>query len=218
MEVRRLGLLPYQDAWDLQLELLAARAEGKIPDTLLVVEHPPVFTLGRKTPGVREEAALPKALGGIPVFPVERGGEATYHGPGQAVLYPIFQLDLMTTGPRKFLRMMEEAIIAVLRDFGQSSYWIEGKTGVWLQDGEGRERKIASLGIAVRRSVSYHGLAVNVANDLSPFRLIQPCGFQPEVMTSLSETLGHSVPLKEVQAALVQEVVARFLALKEGRV
>ncbi len=214
MEIQRLGLVEYKDAWELQMELLGARAESKISDTLLVVEHPPVFTLGRKTPGVREENDLPQALGGIPVFAVERGGEATYHGPGQAVLYPIFQLDLLRTGPRKFLRMMEDAIVAVLANYGVESHWVEGKTGVWLADKNGRERKIASLGIAVRRSVSYHGLALNVNNDLEPFRLIQPCGFQPEVMTSMSEILERKLDLREVQDRLVQEVAARFQSLK----
>lgn len=184
-EVRQLGLISYEDAWKLQLELLDSRAEEKISDTILLVEHEPVITLGRKTPGVRDEVQMPSEIAGICVFPVERGGEATYHGPGQAVIYPIFKLDLLRTGPRNFLRMMEDSIVAVLKKYGIDSYWIEGKTGVWLLDNLGRERKIASLGIAVRRSVSYHGLALNVNTDLNAFRLIQPCGFAPEVMTSM---------------------------------
>lgn len=212
--LKRLGRISYEDAWKLQLELVAARADNTIPDTLLLVEHPSVFTLGRKTPGVREEAELPRELGGIPVYPVERGGEATYHGPGQAVIYPIFQLDLLRTGPRKFLRLMEDAIVAVLRQYDIPSFWQEGKTGVWLKDREGRERKIASLGIAVRRSVSYHGLALNVTNDLSPFRLIQPCGFAPEVMTSVAEYTGREVALEDAHERLAKEIIARFEALQ----
>jgi lipoyl(octanoyl) transferase len=215
IEIRDLGLLPYQTAWELQLSLLAERAEGKIPDTLLVVEHPQVFTLGRKSPGVREQTELPKELGGIPVFPVERGGEATYHGPGQAVLYPIFQLDLMKTGPRVFLRLLENAIIEVLALHGVEGYWQDGKTGVWVKDSQGRERKIASLGIAVRRSVGYHGLALNVNNDLTPFRLIQPCGFAPEVMTNLSELLGREVNFHEVNKQLAQAVIRGFEKVKQ---
>jgi len=160
---------------------------------------------------------MPSEIAGISVFPVERGGEATYHGPGQAVIYPIFKLDLLRTGPRNFLRMMEEAIVAVLKNYGINAYWIEGKTGVWLVDSQGRERKIASLGIAVRKSVSYHGLALNVNTDLDAFRLIQPCGFAPEVMTSMRENLGKNIYLTVVQEELAKEVSSRFLTLKEKK-
>lgn len=200
MEIRELGLLPYEEAWQLQLRLIEERVEGKIPDTLLFVEHPRVFTLGRKTPGVREAEKLPTEIGGVPVFPVERGGEATYHGPGQLVAYPIFQLDLLRTGPRKFLRLMEDALVQTLKEYGISAYWIEGKTGVWLKNEKDQERKIASLGIAVRRSVSYHGLALNVNNDLTPFQWISPCGFSPEVMTNMKTVLGKEISLEEVKS------------------
>lgn len=212
VEIRRLGLIPYAEAWKLQLETLDARASGVIGDTLLVVEHPQVFTLGRKSPGVRDNPdSLPKEIAGIPVHIVERGGEATYHGPGQSILYPIFRLDLLKTGPRNFLRLMEESMIAVLGTYGVRAYWAEGKTGVWLKDARtGAERKIASLGIAVRRSVSYHGLALNVNNDLTPNRLILPCGFAPEVMTSLAEQLGREVPLAEFNDRLAFELIGRF--------
>jgi lipoyl(octanoyl) transferase len=206
---RDLGLLAYEDCWKLQLELLEARAREEIPDTLLFVEHPSVITLGRKTPGVRDGAALPAEIGGVPVHIIERGGEATYHGPGQLVVYPIVRLSIKF-GPKAFLRAMEEAMVAVLARFGVAAYWVEGKTGVWLRDSMGRERKIASLGIAVRRGVSYHGLALNVANDLRPFSLISPCGFAPTVMTSLSETLGRPVPVEEVSPLLEAELRARL--------
>ncbi len=210
-------MLPYEDAWKLQLELIEERAANSIRDTLLVVEHPKVFTLGRKTPGVREESALPKELGGIPVFPVERGGEATYHGPGQLVIYPIFHLDLLKTGPRKFLRLMEDSIVEALKHFQLSSYWIEGKTGVWLKDKESNEKKIASLGIAVRRSVSYHGLALNVNNDLEPFRWISPCGFQPDVMTNIKSQLQKEISISEVKKILVPTFLEGFERLKKEK-
>jgi lipoyl(octanoyl) transferase len=215
IEIRRLGLLPYSDAWDLQLRLLAERAENKIPDTLLVVEHPNVITLGKRSAEAKANPEL-KELQGIPVYMVERGGEATYHGPGQVVMYPLFELNLRT-GPKAFLRLMEEAIIATLANYGVDSYWIEGKTGVWLKNANGRERKIASLGIAVRRSVSYHGLALNVNNDLSPFHLIQPCGFEPTVMTKLQECLGREVPPGEVVETLAREVCERFVRKRDER-
>jgi lipoate-protein ligase B len=179
--------MAYDDAWRLQLELVEERAEGKIPDTILFVEHPPIITLGRKSPGVREgDAAIPAEIGGVEVRLVERGGEATFHGPGQIVVYPILRLN-PKFGPKALLRCLEEAMIATLGEYEVQAYWIEGKTGVWLKDRGGHERKIASLGVAVRKSVSYHGLALNVQTDLSYFRLIEPCGFAPAVMTTLQE-------------------------------
>lgn len=215
--VRRLGLVPYQDVWPLQLALLEERDGEEIPDTLLSVEHPAVFTLGRKSPGVRDNpSSLPSVIGGIPVFMVERGGEATYHGPGQVVQYPIFRLNLLRTGPRVFLRLMEEAIVDTLGDIGLAAFWIEGKTGVWVKDSAGLERKIASLGIAVRKSVSYHGLALNVNNDLAPFRLISPCGYAPEVMTNVREILGREVPTPFVAEALAKHLIRRFRAASVG--
>lgn len=210
VEVQKLGIQPYSSIWQLQGELIQKRAEEEISDTLLVLEHDAVITLGRKTPGVRENEPLPERLGEIPVFAVERGGEATYHGPGQLVMYPIFKLDLMKTGPRVFLRLMEEAIITALSQYNLKGYWLEGKTGVWLKDSQGRERKIASLGIAVRRGVSYHGLALNINNDLRPFTLIQPCGFAPEVMTNMKEQVGKEIPVLEVAQVLGDALIAYF--------
>lgn len=210
VEIQRLGTLSYPEAWNLQLRLLEERAALRIPDTLLVVEHPPVITLGRRSPE-RKHAEEHKMdnIAGVPLYLVERGGEATFHGPGQAVMYPLFGLDVKF-GPKAFLRLMEESMIAVLAKFGLESYWIEGKTGVWLKDGEARERKIASLGIAVRRGVSYHGLALNVNTELKYFHLISPCGFQPQVMTSMAELLGRTIPLREVEDALAGEIVGRY--------
>lgn len=164
------------------------RAAGKIPDTILFVEHPPVITLGKKSPGVRGD--FPAEINGVPVHAVERGGEATFHGPGQIVAYPILMLN-GKFGPKSLLRAMENAMVATLAEIGLAAYWIEGKTGVWLKDAAGRERKIASLGVAVRKSVSYHGLALNISTDLSFFRLISPCGFEPAVMTSVEEQRGE---------------------------
>ena len=117
------------------------------------------------------------------------------------MVYPIVRLSIRF-GPKAFLRAMEEAIVEALSAFGLKSFWIEGKTGVWLLDSLGRERKIASLGIAVRKSISYHGMALNVSNDLKPFSLIQPCGFSPSVMTSVSESLGRTVEMSEVAPLL----------------
>ncbi len=198
---RKLGLVGFEEAWRLQFQLLEDRQEERIPDTLLFLEHPAVITLGRKTPGVREGAALPAEIQGVPVHIVERGGEATLHSPGQLVVYPILRLNIHF-GPKAILRLMEEAVIAALGTYGLQAFWQEGKTGVWLLDSQNRERKIASLGIAVRKGVSYHGLALNVCNDLGLFSLIQPCGFAASVMTNASELLGREIPLGEVAERL----------------
>lgn len=206
---RQLGLMPYEDCWRLQLELLEERVHDRVTDTLLFVQHPSVITLGRKSPGVRDGAALPAELAGVPVHIVERGGESTYHGPGQLVVYPLLKLNIKF-GPKAFLRLMEEAMIGVLASYGLQGFWEEGATGVWLQDSQNRKRKIASLGIAVRKGVSYHGLALNVNNDLRPFTLISPCGYEPAVMTSLSEQLGRELDFDEVSVRLEAELRARL--------
>jgi lipoyl(octanoyl) transferase len=206
---RDLGLLSYEDTWKLQLELLEARATDLLPDTLLFVQHPAVITLGRKTPGVRDGANFPAEIGGVPVHLVERGGEATYHGPGQLVVYPIVRLDIKF-GPKAFLRAMEEAMIATLAKLGLKSFWIESETGVWLLDSQNQKRKVASLGIAVRKGVSYHGLALNVSNDLKPFALISPCGYAPTVMTNLSEQLDREVSVAEIAELLELELRERI--------
>jgi lipoyl(octanoyl) transferase len=206
---RQLGLMPYEDCWKLQLELLDARYADQIPDTLLFVQHPSVITLGRKTPGVRDGAALPAEVQGVPVHIIERGGEATYHGPGQLVVYPLLRLNIKF-GPKAFLRLMEESMISVLSSYGLNAFWTEGKTGVWILDSQNHERKIASLGIAVRKGVSYHGLALNISTDLRPFTLIQPCGYSPTVMTNMEELLGRAVDFNEVSIRLDLELRARL--------
>jgi lipoyl(octanoyl) transferase len=204
----------YADVWRLQLELVEARADGKIPDTILLVEHPLVITLGRKTPGVRDEAlVMPPEIGGVKVHVVERGGEATLHGPGQIVAYPIVMLN-SRFGPKALLRALENAMIATLGDFGVSAYWLEGQTGVWLKDTKGRERKIASLGVAVRRGVSYHGMALNVNTELENFRLISPCGFAPEIMTNLAECLDRPVEITAVVEALKRHLAPLYRQLE----
>jgi len=206
---RQLGLMPYEEAWNLQLDLLEARAAEKIPDTLLFVQHPSVITLGRKTPGVRDGAALPAVIQGVPVHIIERGGEATYHGPGQLVVYPLLRLNIKF-GPKAFLRLMEEAVISVLKTYGVNGFWREGHTGVWVLDSQNRERKIGSLGIAVRKGVSYHGLSLNISTDLRFFSLIQPCGYESSVMTSLEETLAREFSFDEVSGRLEAELRERL--------
>jgi lipoyl(octanoyl) transferase len=216
MERRSLGTISYPDAWNLQHSLVEERALEKISDTILVLEHPHVITFGRKTPGVipMEESGQ-KDWQGVPLFIVERGGEATYHGPGQIVLYPIFRLP-EKMGPKHFLRVLEKSIIQCLADFGIKSHFKEGATGVWLTDNEGREKKIASLGISVRKGVSYHGLALNIATELSYFSKIRPCGFASDVMTSMEECLGKKIDSQRVSDYLVEAVHKNFQEAKDG--
>jgi len=183
LDVHDLGLVPYGEALERQRALAEARIRGEIPDTLLLLEHPAVVTLGRGT----RQASLPldpDALRrrGIEVFEIERGGDVTYHGPGQLVGYPIFHLEQHKPDLHWYLRQLEAALIAALGGFGIAAERHSGYTGVWT-----RGRKIASIGIHVRQWVTWHGFALNVTTDLSPFDLIVPCGIPDVVMTSIAK-------------------------------
>lgn len=168
--------------------LVRARREGAIEDTLLLVEHPPVVTVGVE--GDDGSAAL----AGLPVVAVERGGRATYHGPGQLVGYPIVDLTPRGRDVRRFVRDVEELVVRSIAPFGVVAGHVSGQPGVWV-DGS---RKIGSIGIAVDHWVTFHGFALNVDPDLAAFGRFHPCGFSGSVMTSLSRELGRSVQLSEV--------------------
>ncbi|HUK75036.1 MAG TPA: lipoyl(octanoyl) transferase LipB [Nitrososphaerales archaeon] len=188
------GRESYQETWGLQKDLVRRRTEGEVDvDTLILVEHDHVITLGRKT---TPENFKPQD---IPVFQVERGGDATYHGPGQLVGYPI--VGLATPNVQRFVRDLEEVLIQSTRSFGVESARVEGHPGVWVGG-----RKVASIGVAVTNWVTYHGFALNVNTDLSYFSLIKPCGLDPEKITSMRQVLGREVSFEEVKA----EVVRRF--------
>jgi lipoate-protein ligase B len=188
------GREPYQDTWELQKELVRRRAEGETDrDTLVLVEHENVITLGRKT---TPENFKPQD---IPVFQVERGGDATYHGPGQLGGYPIIRL--ATPNVQRFVRDLEEVLIQATRSFGIEPARVEGHPGVWVGG-----RKVASIGVAVTNWVTYHGFALNVNTDLSYFGLIKPCGLDPDKITSMKQILGKGVEFELVK----KEVVARF--------
>lgn len=188
----------YQAVLDLQHRRVDQRAAGIAPDAILLGEHERVITLGRGT------RAAPGPLP-IPAYSIERGGEATWHGPGQLVAYPILHLGELSIGVREYLRGLEQAVIEALAAFGLDAVRRPGATGVWLQD-----RKIASLGVAVRRRVSFHGLALNVAPDLADFHLIRPCGFAPEVMTSMAEWIDPPPALEVVGKAVLDALVRVF--------
>lgn len=184
----------YREVHALQQELLAERIAGA-PDTLLIGEHERVVTLGRATPS-------PPPVLPIPVVAIERGGQATWHGPGQLVAYPIVSLADLELGVRDYLRALETALLATLGAFGLEGARRDGATGAWVG-----ERKVASIGVAVRRHVTWHGIALNVAPDLADFALISPCGFAPTVMTSMAELLRAAPPIERVADVLVLELV-----------
>lgn len=176
LDVLRLGRKPYGETHELQQELVRKRIEGEIPDTLILVEHDPVVTLGRGS-SPADAAGLD-----LPVFEVERGGEATYHGPGQVVAYPILLLPEGRRDLHRYLRDLEEVVLRVLAEVEIEGRREEGRTGVWIG-----ERKVCSLGVAVRRWVTWHGLALNVHTDLTAFRGFRPCGLDPDVMTRVAD-------------------------------
>lgn len=198
LELRDLGRIEYRAAWELQLRCVEERAAGRSRDLLLLCEHPPVITCGRGT----RPAHLPVAPT-VPVHEVERGGDVTWHGPGQLVGYPIVFLPPQRRDLHAHLRWIEGGLIAALADFGVAAGRRPGLTGVWV-----REKKIASIGIAVRRWVTWHGFALNVEPDLAAFRAIRPCGLDAAVMTSLAEVLGRSPGLAAARAAVARAFAA----------
>lgn len=200
LDIRWLGRRPYQEAWDLQHALVAAIAAGDAPDTLLLVEHEPVITLGRR----RGAADNVFDAGGLPVIETERGGDVTYHGPGQLVGYPLLALGEGERDLHAYLRDLEGVLIDVLSARGLAADRLPGQTGVWVQG-----RKLASVGVAVRRWVTYHGFALNVSTDLAPFRRMNPCGLPASVMASMDDLMPAGAPPVEAIAA---EVAARFPA------
>ena len=207
MNVVDLGVRPYREVWDEQLRLVEARQRDEVPDTLLVVEHPHVFTLGRR----REAAANVLAPGDVEVIEIERGGDVTYHGPGQLVAYPILLLGDGERDLHAYLRNLEEAAIQTCARFGIEAGREDGKTGAWSGG-----KKLCSIGIACRKWVTFHGLALNVATDLAYFARINPCGFASSVMTSMAQlapgtTVGAVKPvlIAELATALTRPTAAR---------
>jgi len=198
----RHGLVDYQKAWDLQREIHTEVASGSRPNTLLLLEHPSVYTAGRRT----EDAERP--TDGTPVIDVDRGGRITWHGPGQLVGYPIVKL-LKPTELVGFVREIEAALIQVCSDLGLTAIRIDGRSGVWIQDARG-DRKIAAIGIRVAKGTTMHGFALNVNPDLAAFRQIVPCGIADADVTSLEKELGRTITIDEV-APLIELDVSQSL-------
>jgi lipoate-protein ligase B len=206
LAVRRLGMVPYGEAVALQMRLLEARRAGEIPDTLVLLEHPPVITCGRGTqPGhiLADDAIL--AQRGVEVHETARGGDVTFHGPGQLVGYPIVDLETRGRDVHRFLRSMEAALIPALARFGIAGGTIPQLTGVWVGND-----KIAAIGVAVKRWVTWHGFALNVDVDLAYFDLIVPCGLEGRGVTSMAKLLGAAPPMEAVMDAVEQSFGVEF--------
>ncbi|HKN06545.1 MAG TPA: lipoyl(octanoyl) transferase LipB [Thermoplasmata archaeon] len=202
------GRREYSEALDAMRSMVRARREGAIDDTLILVEHPPVVTVGVE--GDDGSAAA----SGLPVVHVERGGRATYHGPGQLVGYPIVDLEPRGHDVRRFVHDVEEILVRSVAPFGVTAGHVSGRRGVWV-DGE---RKIASIGIAVDHWVTFHGFALNVDPDLGAFERFHPCGFAGSVMTSLAREAGRPVRISEVAPRVVAAWQELFGPSSEPRV
>jgi lipoate-protein ligase B len=206
LQIVDLGLLPYADAWELQKRAVAARKAGAIEDVLLFCEHPHVITLGRS--GKRAHLlASEKVLRqkGVEYFETTRGGDITYHGPGQIVGYPILNLGTIKRDVVWYVRMLEEAMIRATAEFGIEGHREAGKTGIWV-GGDSEAEKLAAIGVHISRWVTSHGFAYNVATDLRYFDLIVPCGIWDRKTTSLEKLLGRLVSLAEVKPRLANQV------------
>jgi lipoate-protein ligase B len=197
-----LGLRDYNEVWELQRKLIELRASNRIPDTLILVQHPHVFTVGKAVLG-----EIPVKVGGIPVIRTERGGQWTYHGPGQLVGYPI--LDLSTRGRdiHAFVRGIEEILILALDEFGIKAGRMEGrdKAGVWIG-----VHKIASIGAAIRNWITFHGFAFNVNTDMRYFTMIEPCGMPSSTMVSMRTVLNKTVDFDRVKMVVLHNFEGIF--------
>ena len=197
-----LGLMDYDEAWRLQTDIVGARNRGELDaDTILVLEHPAVFTLGRR--GGTENLLVSEAFleeSGIAVTQVERGGNITYHGPGQLVIYPIIDLEAAKISVVDFVHALEEVMLQTVEVWGIKAGRDSTNHGIWVGD-----RKLGSIGIALRKGISFHGLALNVNLDLTPFTWIQPCGLQDVQMTSMAKELSGEIPMPEVREIIKEK-------------
>ena len=198
--VMRLGLIDYGAAYSIQKEVVAKRLRQKVPDTLILLEHEPVLTIGRggklHNVLISEEKRLKED---ISLYEIDRGGDVTYHGPGQLVGYPILDLNGHGRDIHRFIRLLEEVIIRTLVEYAVEAYRVGGLTGVWVG-----QKKVASIGVGVRRWVSFHGFSLNVAPDMRYFAFINPCGLESGEMTSMEELLGHKLRVGDVEEKVVR--------------
>jgi lipoate-protein ligase B len=207
----QLGTVPYREAWDLQRSLAGAVSQGAIPDTVVLLEHPPVVTLGRRT----GEAELHVPEGAeVEIVETDRGGKSTFHGPGQLICYPILDLKRHGRDVKQYVRKLEEALIDTLKSFGLQGETIDGLTGVWLTR---PPRKVASIGVHVSRWITTHGYALNVDLDPAPFtEWITACGLEDAMFTTIAREAGRDVTVDEVRPHAVAALAEVFrLELEE---
>jgi lipoyl(octanoyl) transferase len=206
VQVRRLGTLGYEQAWAYQRDVLERRAQERIPDTLLLLQHPSVYTAGRRT----EDSERP--TDGTPVIDVDRGGKITWHGPGQLVGYPIVRLpdpvDVVA-----YVRSLESALISACAELGVATVQVPGRSGVWTPDGM---RKLAAIGVRVSRGITMHGFALNCDPDLSAFDFIVPCGIRDAGVSSLSAELGKPASVADALPVVENAVVSGLSQLGSG--
>ena len=207
LDVRRLGLDPYADGLELQRRLIEDRKADRIPDTLLLLQHPNVLTSGVKKDGRSHILASPDRLSalGVDVFETGRGGDVTYHGPGQLVGYPIVDLNPDRRDVHRYVRDLEEVMIRVCAGYGLQAERVAGFSGAWLG-----EEKIGAIGVRISRWVTSHGFAFNVSTDIDFFNLIVPCGIADKGVTSLAATLGQTPPMREVEDRFADHFAAVF--------
>ena len=208
IQIRRLGMVAYGDALELQTQFVEQRKTGEIPDQLLLLEHPPVITLGVRTRNDRSHVvATPETLeeAGVEIFESGRGGDVTYHGPGQLVGYPILDLRPDRCDVHRYVRDLEEVLIRAVAEFGIVSHRLPGLTGTWV----GNE-KLAAIGVRVARWVTSHGFALNVSTNLAHFGLIIPCGITDKGVTSMDLLSRGSIDMTDVEAAVAEAFCAVF--------
>lgn len=219
-----LGTMPYKECWQLQQTLFEQRLEirrrgekGEDCGTILTVEHPPVYTLGKS--GKQSNMLIPQSYLeslGAEFFHIDRGGDITFHGPGQIVCYPILDIEQLGIGLRRYIEILEEAVIVTVAHYGITAERLAGATGVWICDREGdgepkNWRKICAIGVRASHFVTMHGLALNVATDLKWFTMINPCGFVDKGVTSISKEIGEVVDFEEVKQLLVATLTKLLL-------
>jgi len=216
LQVRRLGLVPYTDGLELQRRLVDERKADRIPDTLLLLQHPHVLTIGVKKDGRSHILASPDRLAslGVDVFETGRGGDVTYHGPGQLVGYPILDLNPDRRDVHRYVRDLEEVMIRVCADYGLEAGRVKGFSGAWIKSDSGDE-KIGAIGVRISRWVTSHGFAFNVTTDVDFFNLIVPCGIADKGVTSLASRLGREPEMAEVEDRFITRFESVFGRVSE---
>jgi lipoate-protein ligase B len=209
IETLDLGTAGYREVYKIQRKVLAYRKAGRIPDSVIILEHTPVFTIGRAGSTddlhVNAEKLVTKD---IDVVMTDRGGRITFHGPGQLVLYPILDLKDRGRDLRRYIRMLEEVMLDYLEGYSIAGRRVEGRSGVWIDD----NRKIGSIGVGISNWVTYHGLSVNVNTDLEYFEMVDPCGIKNCSMVSVASLLGRNVPIGQARRRLIKSFMKIFEA------